>query len=95
MIWGVIKSALGINTYIPDASSAITTLGSFWVLTVSVIFMACLIKMLSTAFEGSSVEQVDPVEQAKGILKEQQRKRQQEQQQQLRKAVEIDRVIKR
>lgn len=101
MIWGIIKgmvkSALGIDTYTP-ASSTITTIGGLWALTVSVIFIACLIKMLSTAFKGSSVEQVDYVDNAKKLLKQQQRKQQQEQalrQAEQKRTVVVDRVIKK
>lgn len=53
--------------------------------------------MLSTAFKGSSVEQVDYVDNAKKLLKQQQRKQQQEQalrQAGAKRTVVVDRVIK-
>lgn len=96
-ITGVAKAILGIKSTEATAS-AVTNYGGFVVygsLFLWFILIASFIKIFNSAFKGSSSERIDPVEDVKKTLKQQQKKQPQPQQQQAeqKRTVVIDRVI--
>lgn len=90
-----VKAILGIKATVAT-TSVVTTGGVFVVyggLLMWIFIISILIKAGLTAFKGSSVEKMDPVEDAKRLIKRQQKKQPQQQQAEQKRTVVIDRVI--